>query len=147
MEEAGGAAHAHARGGVPRGTFGLAPPGSCGRRGQGAGAGGGSESFGGAHAACGSGVFPAAMAGSQATRRVTTTWIQRSSAAAHAVRACWRASRLSGRGVRRADLAPITPLFRIAPPPPPHPPTPPPPPPPPPIHFLPPYPPQTLFPP
>jgi hypothetical protein len=36
------------------------------------------------------GRVPAAMAG----WRVTTTWIQRSRAAAQAVRACWRASRL-----------------------------------------------------
>jgi hypothetical protein len=54
----------------------------------------------GVHAACCSGARPAAMAGSQATCRVTTTWIQRSSAAAQAVRACWRASRLSSRVVR-----------------------------------------------
>ena len=45
------------------------------------------------------GLAPAAMAGSQETWRVTTTWIQRSRAAAQAVRACWRASRLSWRAV------------------------------------------------
>jgi hypothetical protein len=40
------------------------------------------------------------MAGSQAMRRVMTTWIQRSRAAVQAVRACWRASRLWSRVVR-----------------------------------------------
>ena len=54
------------------------------------------------------------MAGSQGTRRVTTTWIQRSRAAAQAVRACWRANRLSCRVVRWPNRAAITALFGIA---------------------------------
>ena len=44
--------------------------------------------------------LPAAMEGSQATCWVTTTCSQRSSAAAQAVRACCRASRLCSRVVR-----------------------------------------------
>src|ERR1700691_433616 len=54
------------------------------------------------------------MAGSQLTRRATTTWIQRSRAAAQAVRACWRASRLSSRVVRWVNRAAITGLFGSA---------------------------------
>jgi hypothetical protein len=43
-----------------------------------------------------------------------TTWIQRSSAEAQAVRAYWRAGRLSSRVVRCANLAAITRLFGSA---------------------------------
>ena len=70
--------------------------------------------WGWVHAACCSGVAPAAMPGSQLTRRVTTTWIQRSRAAAQAVRACWRASRFSSRVVRWVNRAAITGLFGSA---------------------------------
>jgi len=76
---------------VPRGTFGLAPPGSWG-----AAAGRGARR----QAARGKGLVPAARRGSQVTRWVMTAWIQRSRAAAQAVRACWRASRLCSRVVR-----------------------------------------------
>jgi len=51
------------------------------------------------------------MTASHLTCRVMTTWVQRSSAAAHAVRACWRASRLSSRVVRWVNLAASTGLF------------------------------------
>jgi hypothetical protein len=66
----------------------------------------------GLHAAVRSGgVPPPAITGSQLTWRVMTTWIQRSSAAAQAVRACWRASRLSSQVVRWVNLAAMTGLF------------------------------------
>ena len=67
----------------------------------------------GVHAAVRSGVLPAAMAGSL-TCRVMTTCSHRSNAAAQAVRACWRASRLSSRVVRWVNLAAMTGLFGSA---------------------------------
>jgi hypothetical protein len=90
----------------------LPRPGSCNRRGQ--VATGWSVRWRWVHAACCSGVVPAAMAGSQVTRRVTTTRIQRSGAPAQAVRACWRASRFPSRVVRWVNRAAITGLFGSA---------------------------------
>jgi hypothetical protein len=83
---------------VPVGTSGLAPPGSCSRPRPGCRGRWSVCRWCWVHEACRTGVVPAAMAGSQATWRVTATWIQRSRAAAQAVRACGRASRLSFAG-------------------------------------------------
>jgi len=93
---------------MPRGTFGLAPPGSLAA----AAAFGCQLVF--MRLSASGGVRPAAMSGSQRTCRVMTAWIQRSSAAAQAVRACWRASRLSSRVVTWVNLAAMTGLLGSA---------------------------------